>query len=134
MNLILIILILFLKLDDITLTISNLNVGSYKLLGVNFDEHMSFDNHTTNLCNKLNRSLFCINKAKNFLTAKAVRILYSALIHSRLTYCPIITIIILCANNNNIISCTPLPKEWNKLNNIKLQQSKTKLNQLLQNF
>jgi hypothetical protein len=30
---------------------------SYKLLGVNFYEHTSFDNHTTNLCNKLNRSL-----------------------------------------------------------------------------
>ena len=72
---------------------------TYKLLGANFDEHLSFDLHTINLCNKLNRSLFCINRAKNFLTPKALISLYYAFIHSHLTYCPII---LSCATASNI--------------------------------
>jgi hypothetical protein len=60
---------------------------------------MSFDSDTTYLCNKLNRSLFCINRAKNYLTTKAMKTLYYSLIHSHLTYCPII---ISCSNNNNL--------------------------------
>jgi hypothetical protein len=81
---------------------------SYKLLGVNFDEYMSFDSHTTYLCNKLNRSLFCINRAKNYLTAKAMKTLYYSLIHSHLTYC---SIIISCSNNNNLKKISMVQKK-----------------------
>ncbi len=59
----------------------------YKLLGVNLDEFLTFDNHTNNLCKKLAKSLFCINRAKNFLNKKALKTLYFALIHSHLNYC-----------------------------------------------
>ena len=62
----------------------------YKLLGINLDEHLTFNNHVDNLCKKLSRSLFCINRAKNFLNKKALKTLYFALIHSHLTYCPTI--------------------------------------------
>jgi hypothetical protein len=70
---------------------------TYKLLGVYFDENMSFDYHIASLCNKLNRSLHCINKAKNFLTTKSLLTLYFALVYSHLTHCPI------------IVSCTSTP-------------------------
>jgi hypothetical protein len=81
---------------------------TYKLLGVNFDEHLSFDLHTTYLCNKLNRSLFCINRAKNFLTPKALISLYYAFIHSHLTYCPII---LSCATASNIKKIQTIQKK-----------------------
>jgi hypothetical protein len=45
----------------------DINFRTYKLLGVYFDENLTFDYHITHLCNKLNRSLYCINRAKNFL-------------------------------------------------------------------
>ena len=59
----------------------------YKLLGVYFDECLSFKNHINLICNKINQSLYCINHAKNFLTKKALKSLYFAVIHPRILYC-----------------------------------------------
>ena len=39
---------------------------TYKLLGINLDEHLSFNHHANILCNKLSKSLYCINRAKHF--------------------------------------------------------------------
>ncbi len=41
---------------------------SFKLLGVLFDEYLSFDAHITSLCSKISKSLFCLNIIKNFVT------------------------------------------------------------------
>jgi hypothetical protein len=38
------------------------NESSFKLLGVLFDEFLSFDQHTTHLCGKISRSLYAIHK------------------------------------------------------------------------
>jgi hypothetical protein len=62
---------------------------AYKLLGVYFDENMTFNCHFTSLANKLSRSLYCINRTKNFINKNSLITLYYALIHSHLTYCPI---------------------------------------------
>ena len=59
----------------------------YKLLGVHLDETLSFKHHIELTCNKISKSLFFINKSKNFLTHKALRSLYFALIHPHLLYC-----------------------------------------------
>jgi hypothetical protein len=72
---------------------------SYKLLGIHLDETLSFDYYTKYLCSKLNKSLYCINRAKNFLSTNALKTLYYSLIHSHLSYC---TPILSCANNSNI--------------------------------
>jgi hypothetical protein len=63
---------------------------AYKLLGIHLDENLNFNYHTNYLCNKLTRSLFCIRRAKNMLTAQALKTLYFAFIQSHLNYCPII--------------------------------------------
>ncbi len=63
------------------------------------DAILSFDFHTNHIITKLNRSLFCINRAKNILPLSALRSLYFALVHSHLSYCPIITS---CTNASNI--------------------------------
>ena len=68
----------------------NENDKSYKLLGVWFDENLTFDIHVKKLCTKLTRSLFFIRRAQNFLTDKALLSLYYALFHSHLLYCPLI--------------------------------------------
>jgi hypothetical protein len=44
----------------------NPDLRSYKLLGIHFDELLTFDYHTKHLCSKLNKSLYCINRTKNF--------------------------------------------------------------------
>ncbi len=66
------------------------NKRSYKLLGVHLDEYLSFNTHVNILCNKLSRSLYCINRAKIFINIKSLKLLYYALIQSHLNYCSII--------------------------------------------
>jgi hypothetical protein len=86
----------------------NKECRSYKLLGIHLDEHLSLNHHVNYLCNKLSRSIYCINQAKNFLTLQALRSLYFALVHSHLTYCPII---LSCTHNSNIERILKLQKK-----------------------
>ena len=65
----------------------NPNCRSYKLLGIHLDETLSFQYHADFLRNKLSKSLFCINRAKNFLDPQSLKMLYFALFHSNLLYC-----------------------------------------------
>ena len=66
----------------------------YKLLGVYLDEYLSFDKHVSYICAKLSRANFCIKRATNKLSKKALTSLYYALVHPHLLYC------------NNILNCT----------------------------
>jgi len=66
------------------------NEGSttcFKLLGVLFDEYLSFDQHINQLCSKVAKSLFCINKIKNFVNQGTLIMLYFAMVHSHIVYC-----------------------------------------------
>jgi hypothetical protein len=63
------------------------NEKTFKLLGVYFDEYLSFDSHVSQLCKKISKSLFGINKIKNFVTLDALKKLYYALVHSSISYC-----------------------------------------------
>jgi hypothetical protein len=40
---------------------------SFKLLGVLFDEYLSFDDHVSSLCAKISKSLFCLHRIKILL-------------------------------------------------------------------
>jgi hypothetical protein len=60
---------------------------SFKLLGVLFDEYLTFDSHITLLCSKISKSLFCINRIKNFVNGDSLKQLYYAMVHSHLSYC-----------------------------------------------
>jgi Reverse transcriptase (RNA-dependent DNA polymerase) len=60
---------------------------SYKYLGVLLDEHLNFNMHVDYVCNKLSRSLFCLNRLKNFVRKKALVQVYHALFNSHLLYC-----------------------------------------------
>jgi hypothetical protein len=72
----------------------NKDSKSYKLLGVHLDETLSFKTHIENIGNKISKSLYIINRVKNFLPKKSLRNLFFAVVHPHLTYCL------------NIYSCT----------------------------
>ena len=74
----------------------------YKLLGIHLDEFLTLDCHVQKLIGKLTRSMYCIKMAKNNLNYKGLRALYFALIHSHLTYCPIILSCLSPSNKNKI--------------------------------
>jgi hypothetical protein len=63
---------------------------TYKMLGVIFDEFLSFNQHLNYMQNKVSKSLFILNRSKNLLPKRALRMLYFALIHCHFTYCPLI--------------------------------------------
>jgi hypothetical protein len=60
---------------------------SFKLLGILFDEYLSFEDHVKHLCTKNSKSLFCINRIKNFVNPNALKMLYFSMVHSHITYC-----------------------------------------------
>ncbi len=75
------------------------HLRSYKLLGIDLDENLTFDLNTKKVISKLARSIHCINRVKNILPHKALIALYHPLVHSHLTYCSTITSI---TSNTNI--------------------------------
>jgi hypothetical protein len=76
---------------------------TYKLLGVLFDEHLSFNEHVTYMQSKIAKSLFILNRSKHFISKKALKMLYFSLVHSHLTYCPIIYSIASKSHFNNLM-------------------------------
>jgi hypothetical protein len=60
---------------------------NFKLLGILFDEYLSFEDHITSVCSKISKSLFCLNRIKNFVTNSALKTLYYAMVHSHIAYC-----------------------------------------------
>jgi hypothetical protein len=76
---------------------------TYKLLGVLFDEYLSFNQHVSYVHSKISRSLFLLNRSKHFLTKYALRLLYFATVHSHLLYCPIILSIACKTQLNRLI-------------------------------
>jgi hypothetical protein len=85
------------------------HLRAYKLLGIYLDEYFTFDNHTHYLRAKLNRPLYCINRAKNLLTKQVLKSFYYALIHSHLSYCTIITS---CSTTQNINKLAQIQKSY----------------------
>jgi exonuclease III len=77
----------------------NVDSRSYKLLGILLDEHLSFNANTNLLLSKLAKSTFIINRSKNFLPKSSLITLYYSLIHSHLSYCPIIAS---CTSKTNL--------------------------------
>ena len=61
-------------------------VGSATFLGVYIDNHLTFSQHTDQLCMSLSKSIFAINRVKCVLPYAALMSLYFFLIHSRLQY------------------------------------------------
>jgi len=73
------------------------DLRTYKLLGILLDENISLSFHINSLIGKLSRSIYVLNKTKNFLPKNILRTLYFSTFHSHLTYCPTI---IGCSSNS----------------------------------
>jgi hypothetical protein len=81
---------------------------SYKLLGVLLDEHLSFNQHCSYICNKIAQSNFIISKVKNLLPTKILKTIYYALVHSNLLYClPLYS----CTSAKNVNKLTVMQKK-----------------------
>jgi cell fate (sporulation/competence/biofilm development) regulator YmcA (YheA/YmcA/DUF963 family) len=71
----------------------------YKLLGVYFDEFLTFNKHVEILCAKLTRANFCLRRASSSLPLNLLKNLYHSLFHPHILYCLNITC---CTSKSNL--------------------------------
>jgi hypothetical protein len=65
---------------------NNQSKKTFKFLGLNIDETISWKSHIDFLCNKISRSHYIINKVKNILPTSSLRLLYQSLIQCHVNY------------------------------------------------
>ena len=76
-----------------TITIGNKEVvgeNSVKLLGVEIDSKLNFNEHVTKLCKKANQKLHALARIAKYLSSEKLRILMKSFIDSQFNYCPLI--------------------------------------------
>ena len=59
---------------------------SVKFLGVTLDEHLKFDIHINNVCNKLKSLFHVFYNIRNFLSKDNIKTIYFSLVYSRIKY------------------------------------------------
>ena len=79
--------------DPVTVRIGSANVvNSYeeKLLGVQIDSKLSFENHVSKLCQKASNKLYALARISPYMDQRKLRALMRAFITSQFQYCPLI--------------------------------------------
>ena len=79
--------------DPVTVRIGSANVvNSYeeKLLGVQIDSKLSFDNHVSKLCQKASNKLYALARISPYMDQRKLRTLMRVFITSQFQYCPLI--------------------------------------------
>ena len=61
-----------------------------KLLGVEIDRTLNFDEHIASLCRKAGKKLSVLARLSNFMCTNKKRVLMKAFIESQFGYCPLI--------------------------------------------
>ena len=61
-------------------------VSEFNFLGLTIDETMSWNNHINKVANKISRSLGILNKLKNYLPTKILKIIYTSMILPHFQY------------------------------------------------
>ena len=61
-----------------------------KLLGVEIDRTLSFDEHIASLCKKAGKKLSVLARLSNFMCTNKKRVLMKAFIEAQFSYCPLI--------------------------------------------
>ena len=62
------------------------NVSEFNFLGVKLDENMTWNSHTNQIANKINRNIAIMHKLKHILPTFTMKTLYESLISSHLNY------------------------------------------------
>ena len=79
--------------DPVTVRIGNadvVNSSEEKLLGVQIDSRLSFDNHVSKLCQKASNKLYALARISPYMDQSKLRALMRAFITSQFQYCPLI--------------------------------------------
>ena len=87
-------LVLWQRCDGpVTVRIGNVDVvnsSEEKLLGVQIDSRLSFNNHVSKLCQKASNKLYALARISPYMGQNKLRALMRAFITSQFQYCPLI--------------------------------------------
>ena len=75
---------------------------SIKFLGILFDEHLSWKNHTSVVENKVSKNIGILHKAKNIFSKGGLETPYFSFVHSYLNF-------------GNVAWGSPLEQNWKKI-------------------
>ena len=79
--------------DPVTVRIGSVDVvnsSEEKLLGVQIDSKLSFNNHVSKLCQKASNKLYALDCISPYMDQRKLRTLVRAFITSQFQYCPLI--------------------------------------------
>ena len=79
--------------DPVTVRIGSaevVNSSEEKLLGVQIDSKLSFNNHVSKLCHKASNKLYALARISPYMDLRKLRALIRAFITSQFQYCPLI--------------------------------------------
>ena len=105
-----------LNLDDLIIK----TIKSEKLLGINIDHFLTFNEHVSKLCKKASRKLHAIARISSYLNKNKLRLIMNAFFLFHFGYCPLVWMFHNRRYNN-------------KINHLHEQSTKI-INHLLQNF
>ena len=91
--------------EPVTVRIGNsevVNCPQEKLLGVQIDNKISFDNHVSKLCQKASNKLYALARISAYTDQNKLRTLMRAFITSQFQYCPLIWMFHSMQLNKNI--------------------------------
>ena len=66
------------------------NKNTEKILGVTFDNKLSFKSHINKICKKASQKLYALARVSNFMSFHQRRLIMDAFITSHFSYCPIV--------------------------------------------
>ena len=75
-----------LNINDLTINSEN----SVKLLGIETDNKLPFEQHIYTLCNKASNQLNAIGRIQKFMGFKEKEVLLNSLVYSNFNYCPLV--------------------------------------------
>ena len=75
-----------LNLDDLVIKSSK----SEKLLGINIDTFLTFNEHVSKLCKKASQKLHAISRISSYLNKNKLRLIMNAFFSSQFGYCPLV--------------------------------------------
>ena len=79
--------------DNVEIRIGNFrieNTKTKKLLGIQFDNKLSFDYHLSEICKKASRKLYALGRVTPYMNLSKRKILMNAFFKSQFSYCPLI--------------------------------------------
>ena len=79
--------------EDYFIRVANFNIpnsNSEKLLGIIFDNGLTFNNHVYELCMKASQKLHALSRVFNIMNFTQRKVIMQGFIHSQFGYCPLV--------------------------------------------